>query len=119
MCSLNSEEAAFIKWLILALGMVVEISSIMCMKLSEGFIKWVPSALTFVLTGIGFAVLILALKRFDLSFAYAIWSGLGIAIVSIIGMVYFKEPVYALKIASIVMITIGVIGLNICNLIYK
>jgi small multidrug resistance pump len=107
------------KWLILALGMVVEVGSITCMKLSDGFTKWVPSTLTFVLTGIGFAIFILALKRFDLSFAYAIWGGVGIAIVSMIGMWYFKEPVTALKIASIAVIAIGVIGLNISDLIYK
>lgn len=105
------------KWLLLMLGIVTEVSSVTCMKLSDGFSKLLPSVLTFVFMGISLAIFILALKRFDLSFAYAIWAGLGIAIVAIIGILYFKEPVTALKIASIVLIAIGVFGLNISDII--
>ena len=67
--------------------------------------------------GISLAVFIFVLKRFDLSFAYAIWAGLGIAFVAIIGILYFKEPVTALKIVSIALIAVGVVGLNISDLI--
>jgi len=87
------------------------------MKLSDGFTKWIPSALTFIFMGISLAIFIFVLKRFDLSFAYAIWAGLGIAIVSIIGMLYFQESVTSLKITSIGLIAIGVVGLNISDLI--
>ena len=105
------------KWLLLTLGIVMEVSSVTCMKLSEGFSRWIPSVLTFVFMGISLAVFIFVLKRFDLSFAYAIWAGLGIAIVSIIGILYFKEPVTVLKIASIALVAIGVVGLNISAMI--
>jgi len=105
------------KWLILALGIVTEVSSVTCMKLSGGFSRPVPSVLTFVFMGISLAVFILALKRFDLSYAYAIWAGLGILIVAVIGMLYFKEPVTVLKVASILLIVLGVTGLNIGDLI--
>ena len=107
------------KWLLLTLGIVMEVSSVTCMKLSEGFSRWIPSVLTFVFMGISLAVFIFVLKRFDLSFAYAIWAGLGIAIVSIIGILYFKEPVTALKIASIALVAIGVVGLNISAMIHQ
>ena len=105
------------KWLLLTLGIVMEVSSVTCMKLSEGFSRWIPSVFTFVFMGISLAVFIFVLKRFDLSFAYAIWAGLGIAIVSIIGILYFKEPVTALKIASIALVAIGVVGLNVSAMI--
>ncbi len=105
------------KWLILALGIVAEISSVTCMKLAEGFTRWIPSVLTFVFMGIGLAVMILALKRFDLSFAYTFWAGLGILFVAIIGILYFKEPVTALKIASNILVVLGVTGLNIGEVI--
>lgn len=105
------------RWLILALGILVEMSGITCMKLSEGFSKWVPSTLTFVFMGIGLAVMIFALKRFDLSFAYAVWAGLGILFVTVIGILYFKEPVTALKIASMILVVLGVTGLNIDEVI--
>ena len=107
------------KWLILALGIVTEVSGVTCMKLSEGFSRWIPSVFTFIFMGISLAVFIFALKRFDLSFAYAIWAGLGIAIVSIIGILYFREAVTAIKIASIALIAIGVVGLNISDVIHQ
>ena len=105
------------KWLLLTIGIVTEVSSVTSMKLSDGFTKWLPSTLTFVFMGISLAIFILALKRFDLSFAYAIWAGLGIAIVAVIDILYFKEPVTVIKIASIALIALGVVGLNISDLI--
>jgi len=73
--------------------------------------------LTFVFWGIAFTIFIFALKTFDLSFAYAVWVGSGIVIVSIIGILYFKEPANALKIGSIVLIAIGVTGLGLSDMI--
>jgi len=105
------------KWLILASGIITEIAAVTSMKMSEGFTRLIPSVLSFVFMGISLAVFIFALKRFDLSFAYAIWAGLGILFVSVVGILYFKEPVSALKIASIIIIALGVVGLNISDLI--
>ena len=104
------------KWLILALGIVAEVGAVTFMKTAEGFTKVVPSVLSFIFMGISMAVFIFALKRFDLSFAYAIYAGLGILLIAVVGFLYFKEPVSALKIASIILIVLGVIGLNISDL---
>jgi small multidrug resistance pump len=87
------------------------------MKLSNGFTNLYSSILTFVFWGISFSVFIFALKYFDLSFAYAIWAGLGILLVSVIGMTYFKEPVSMLKIISILIIVVGVVLLNMSEII--
>jgi small multidrug resistance pump len=81
------------------------------MKLSEGFTKTLPSILMFVFYVFSFAFLTLALKKIDLSLTYAIWSGVGTALIATIGFLYFKEPVTAIKIGSIALIVIGVIGL--------
>ena len=107
------------KWFLLALGILFELGGSTCMKLSYGFTKIYPSILTFVFWGMSFSVFILALKYFDLSFAYAIWAGLGILLVSLVGMIYFKEPVNTLKVVSILIIVIGVIALNLSEIIYK
>ena len=85
------------------------------MKLSNGFTNIYASILTFVFWGISFSIFIFALKHFDLSFIYAIWAGIGILLVSVIGMTYFKEPVSAMKIISILIITVGVILLNLSD----
>jgi len=54
----------------------------------------------------------LSLKEIEVSVAYAIWSAVGIVIISVIGIVFFHESVNTLKIVSILVIVLGVIGLN-------
>ncbi len=56
------------KWLLLALGIATEVSSVTCMKLSGGFSKWLPSTLTFVFMGISLTISIFAPFHFDTSF---------------------------------------------------
>jgi small multidrug resistance pump len=56
---------------------------------------------------------ILALKRLDLSVTYAVWSGVGTALAALIGVVSFREPVTALKLASLALIVLGVAGLSL------
>ena len=62
------------------------------MKLSEGLTKLVPSILIFVFYGFSFLVFTMALKKIDLSVAYAIWAGTGTALIALIGIAHFKEP---------------------------
>ena len=71
-----------------------------------------PSILVFIFYGLGFIPLIKAVEKIDLSIVYAIWSGLGIVVVSIIGFLYFKETVNFVKIVCIVLVVIGVVGLR-------
>lgn len=105
------------KWLLLSVGIVAELFGSTCMKMSQGFTKFYPSIFTFVFWAIGLIIFLFALKKFDLSFAYAIWAGIGIMGVSIIGMVYFKEPYNILKIVSIMIIVAGVVMLNISEIL--
>lgn len=55
----------------------------------------------------------LALKRLDLSVTYAVWSGVGTALAALIGVVYFREPLTALKLASLALVVLGVAGLSL------
>jgi small multidrug resistance pump len=103
-------------WLYLALAIVMEVLGTTCMKLSEGFARIVPSVMVFVFYGACFSLMILALKRIDLSVTYAIWSGLGTALIALIGIVYFQESVSLLKVGSIVLIVLGVVGLHLSEL---
>ena len=100
------------RWMLLAIAIAAELAGSTCMKLSNGFENLYASILTFVFWGISFTIFIFALKHFDLSFVYALWAGIGIILVSVIGMTYFKEPVTAMKIASILVIAVGVVMLN-------
>jgi small multidrug resistance pump len=99
-------------WLYLVLAILLEVSGTTCMKLSEGFTRVVPSILLFVFYTLSFSMLTLALKRIDVSVAYAVWSGVGTALIATIGVLWFKEPATALKLVSLGLIILGVIGLN-------
>ena len=98
-------------WVYLILAISMEVIGTTNMKLSQGFTKTLPSILVFVFYAISFAFITLALKKLDISITYAIWSGVGTALIAAIGIFYFKEPVTAIKIGSIALIVIGVVGL--------
>ncbi len=98
-------------WIYLVLAIIMEVIGTTNMKLSEGFTKLMPSILMFVFYGFSFAFITLALKKIDVSIAYALWSGVGTALIATIGFLYFKEPATAIKIGSIALIVIGVVGL--------
>jgi len=100
-------------WLWLIGAIVLEVAGTTSMKLTQGFTKLVPSIMVFVLYGGAIVGLTLALKRIDVSVAYAVWSGLGTALIAVIGMTYFREPATALRLASIALIIAGVVGLNL------
>lgn len=100
-------------WFLLFIAIGFEVAGTTCLKLSEGFSKVVPSILIFVFYGISFALFAMALKKgISLSVFYAIWCGVGMALIAVIGIVHFKEPVTALKMSSMALIMLGVIGLS-------
>jgi small multidrug resistance pump len=61
------------------------------------------------------AAVILAMKKLELSTAYAIWSGVGTALAAAIGVAYFREPMTLLKIGSLALVILGVVGLSIAG----
>jgi small multidrug resistance pump len=67
----------------------------------------------FVLYGISFVFMALALKKIEVSTAYAIWSGLGTAMIAMIGIVWFRESFNLPKLVGLVLIIGGVVLLNI------
>ncbi|KGK99663.1 membrane protein [Methanococcoides methylutens] len=96
-------------------AILFEVMGTTCMKLSEGFTKTLPSIMIFVFYGVSFTLFTLALKRLEVSLAYAIWSGIGTLSITAIGIFYFDETLTALKVGSIALIIIGVIGLNLSS----
>lgn len=100
-------------WLYLAGAIALEIAGTVSMKLSEGFTKLIPSILIFVFYVLSFLALTMALKKIDLSIAYAIWAGVGTALIVLIGVAHFKEPLTLIKMVSIGLIIIGVVGLSL------
>jgi len=102
-------------YLWLALAVAFEVGWAVAMKLSHGLTRPWPTVATIVMYLLSVVFLSLATKRLDVGVAYAIWGGCGISLIAIVGMTYFREPVTAMKIASIGLIVIGVISLQIAS----
>jgi small multidrug resistance pump len=83
------------------------------LKLSQGFSRLVPSLVVVVSYCLSFYLLSLTLKKMEVGVGYAIWSAVGTAFIATIGILCFKEPISVLKIGSLALIILGVIGLNL------
>ena len=100
-------------FLYLVLAILAEVAGTTSLKFSQGFTKLMPSIIVILCYGLSFWLLSLTLKKIDVSIAYAIWSAVGTALITTIGIFWFKEPVTAIKIGSIALIILGVVGLNL------
>lgn len=100
-------------WFFLFLAIVLELIDTSLMKISNGLTKLIPSLGMFIAYFLCFSIFSLALKKIDVSIAYAIWSGVGITVISILGVLFFKESMNITKIISIILIITGIIGLNL------
>lgn len=102
-------------WLLLAVAIVLEVLGTTSMKLSEGFARPVYSLLMVVFYALSFVALALVLKQIDVSVAYAVWSGLGMALVAALGVLAFGEPLTAVKALALLLIVAGVVMLNLAG----
>jgi small multidrug resistance pump len=100
-------------WLFLISAIILEVAGTISMKFAQGFTKLMPSLLMAIFYIASIALLTLALKKIELSIAYAIWAGVGTALIAAVGILYFKEPATAIKITSLALIIAGVVGLNL------
>ncbi|MCD6048091.1 MAG: multidrug efflux transporter [Gammaproteobacteria bacterium] len=101
------------EWFYLFLAILLEVLGTTSMKLSQGFTNIWASVLVFVFYSLSFIAFTFALKRLELSTSYAIWAAVGTAAVTLIGVLYFNEPINAIKIISILLIILGVVGLRL------
>ena len=102
-------------WVYLLLAILLEIAGTTLMKMSEGLSKLVPTIGMFASYFLCFVFLSFAIKKIPISVAYAIWSAVGILIISAIGFYFFKESFNLVKIVSIALIVIGVVGLQLSS----
>ena len=100
-------------WFYLASAIALEVAGTTAMKLSEGFTILVPSILLFVFYAASFVALTFAIRKIDVSTAYAVWAGIGTALITAIGVLYFRESATLLKLLCIGLIILGVVGLNL------
>jgi len=101
--------------LYLAVAITLEICGTTALKLSQGFTRPIPAATVVVCYAASFLLLSLALRGIALSVAYAIWSGVGTAVVAAIGILWFGESAGIWKLACLALIVLGVAGLHLAG----
>lgn len=102
-------------YLYLTAAILFEVLGIVTMKQSEGLTKVAPSILTIVFHGISFISLTVALKSLPISMVYAIWAGVGTAMMAFIGLFIFHEPLPFQKVFATALIIVGVVILNLSD----
>ncbi|MEY2334081.1 DMT family transporter [Acidithiobacillus ferrianus] len=100
-------------WLYLAIAIVSEVVATSALKAANGFTRWGPSLLVVAGYASAFYFLSLALRTIQLGVAYAIWSGVGVALIILVGWVVYRQPLNVASLIGIALIVAGVIVLHI------
>jgi small multidrug resistance pump len=100
-------------YLLLVLAIVAEVIATSALKASESFTRLIPSLAVVSGYGIAFTCLSLTLKTLPLGVAYAIWSGVGTALVAVVGWLVYKQALDLPAVAGIALIIAGTMVLNL------
>lgn len=98
---------------ILAIAILSEVIGTLSLKASEGFTRPWPSLVVIVAYGLAFYFLSLTLKTIPVGVAYAVWSGIGVTLVALIGWLIFGQKLDVAAVLGMGLIIAGVIVLNL------
>lgn len=102
-------------YLFLAIAIVAEVIGTSALKAAEGFTRPLPSMIVAVGYGVAFYFLSLALKVIPVGIAYAIWSGVGVALITLIGWWMFRQRLDLPALVGIAMIVGGVVVIQLSS----
>jgi small multidrug resistance pump len=100
-------------WLYLLIAITGEVVATSSLKAAEGFTRFIPSAISVLGYGVAFYFLSLTLKFIPLGIAYAIWCGIGIVLVAMVGLFLYKQVIDIPAITGIALILSGVLVINL------
>lgn len=102
-------------WLLLIVAGLLEVGWAIGLKYTEGFTRFWPSLGTTLAMIVSIGLLGIAMKTLPVGTAYAVWVGVGAVGTVLLGIVLFGEPASALRVASIVLIVAGIVGLKLAT----
>lgn len=102
-------------FLILFFAILSEVIGTVALKLSNGFTKPMPSVVVVIGYGASFYLLSLALKVMPIGVAYAIWSGVGLILTVIAGMILWRETLDWARVVGILLILVGIVFINVIS----
>jgi len=100
-------------WMILGLAIVAEVIGTTALKASENFTRLVPSLIVVVGYGVAFYCLSLVLKSVPVGIAYAVWSGLGIVLITAVAWLLYGQRIDLAGLLGMGLIIAGVVVLNV------
>ncbi|MDR3447233.1 MULTISPECIES: DMT family transporter [Dyella] len=100
-------------WLLLGTAILAEVIATSALKASDGFSRWLPSIAVVIGYGIAFYCLSLTLRHIPIGIAYAVWSGVGTALIALIGVVAYQQKLDLPAMLGIGLIVAGVLVLNL------
>lgn len=100
-------------WLLLGMAVVAEAGGTVLLKQSRGMTRVGPALGMLACYGLTLALLAPAVERLPISVVYAVWAGLGVVSVALIGVCFFKESLPAAGWAGVALILAGVVVLNL------
>jgi quaternary ammonium compound-resistance protein SugE len=103
------------QWFILVLAGLLEIGWAIGLKYTEGFTRLWPSVFTILAMIVSLGLLGVAMKTLPVGTAYAVWMGIGAAGTVILGIFLFGESTSPLRLASVGLILLGVVGLKLAE----
>ena len=103
------------KWIFLLIAVSAEVAATSALKASEGFTRLAPSAAVVVGYGVAFYFLALTLDKIPVGIAYALWSGIGIVLISAVGWFYLDQKLDLPAIFGIGLIIAGVAVINLMS----
>ena len=101
------------KWIFLVIAIISEVIATSALKSSAGFTRLWPSIIVVTGYASAFYFLSLTLNVIPIGIAYAIWSGVGIALIALISWLYFKQPLDFAAIVGLLLIVAGVVVINL------
>lgn len=112
-CHFIGNKQNHVQYVYLLIAILAEVVATSALKAAEEFTRLYPSLLVVFGYGIAFYFLMLSLRSIPLGIAYAIWSGLGICIVAVVGYVYYKQVLDLAAMIGIAFIVLGVMTIQL------
>ncbi|PKO65653.1 MAG: hypothetical protein CVU22_18760 [Betaproteobacteria bacterium HGW-Betaproteobacteria-16] len=99
-------------WLLLAVSIVAEVAGTIALRYADGFTRLVPSLVVTAAYAAAIWLMSMAVRQLEVGLAYAVWAGSGTALTAILGILWFSESMYPMRMVGVVLIVAGVVVLN-------
>lgn len=100
-------------YLFLAIAIIAEVAATSALKASEEFTRLIPSLIVIVGYGVAFYFMTLVLRVIPIGITYAIWSGFGIVLVAIVGLLFYKQVPDVPAVVGMCLIIAGVVVIHV------